>query len=318
MIQKATAIIYPKANKVAMAELSFLPPGPSDVLVNTIITSVTPGLERMQLTGKSITRRVLKFPVIPGSELIGEVAWVGEFVQGIDIGELVYVAESTGWQTGEAIYGCHADHVLTHFSHVLPLGDADISKSILMGTLAYSISALKKITLKPDSEILILGLGSVGLMLCEYIHMQGYTSVDAVESFSIRGSVSKARTIARQIEDFPNEFQDKYDVIIETTGRLLLIEEAIKLLKPGGTILMMGTYDVTKYDYRLIRDKEPTMIVTSLTKTEDLLNAKHILNSEGFPAEKFITHVFKCTDFNPGLEAALNASDAIKTIFTWR
>ncbi len=314
----AKAIIYPKANKVALADLEFNEPEPTDVLVKSVITSVTPGLERMQLTGKSTTRRMIKFPVVPGSELIGQVQWTGDFVQGIEPGELVYVSKATGWKTGNAIYGCLAESVLTHFEHVLPLGENDISRSILMGTLGYCLSGLDKITLNKESEILILGLGSVGLILSDYLYHQGHRAIDAVESFSIRGSVSSARTIATDMSDFSTEFENKYDLIVETTGRLLLMEEAIKLLKPQGDILLMGSYDIAKYDYRLIQDKEPRLCISSQTQTRDLLEAKHILNDADFPAEKYITHVFNYQEFNPGLEAALNAADAIKTIFTWQ
>lgn len=314
----AKAIIYPKANKVSVADLAFRSPQPTDVLVKTIITTVTPGLERMQLTGKSITRRMLKFPVIPGSELIGQIEWVGNYVQGLEPGELVYVKEGTGWQNIDSIYGCMSERVLTHYEHIIPLGESNISRSILMGTLGYAISGLGKINLNKESEILILGLGSVGLMLNDYLHHQGFRCVDAVETFTIRGSISSARTIAGSMQDFTSAYDDKYDVVIETTGRLLLIEDAIKLLKPQGEILLLGTYDVAKYDHRLIQDKEPRLVISSQTQTKDLLSAKHILNSEDFPAEKFITHVFNYTDYNPGLEAALNASDAIKTIFTWK
>ncbi|NTV47120.1 MAG: zinc-binding alcohol dehydrogenase [Chlorobiales bacterium] len=318
MQNKATAIVYPKANKVVMMEVEHQPMGPSDVLVKTIATSVTPGLERMQITGKSVTRKVIKFPALPGSEMIGEVIGVGEFVRGIEIGEFVYVSKGDKWLNVDSLFGCQADRVLTDFHNVLPLGSTPLNHSLLIGLLAYVISGIKKLDLKPEQNILVLGIGSVGMMVIEYLKYKGFLSVDAVETFSIRAKLSSARNIALQIEDFTEEFYDQYDVVIEATGRLLLIEQAVRLLKPQGKILLLGNYEVTKYDYRLIQEKEPVLISSSITKDADLVQAKRILSDESFPADKFITHVFPSHDYNRGLETALNASDAIKTVLTWR
>lgn len=318
MQNKATAIVYPKANKVAMMEVEHAPIGPSDVLVKTIVTSVTPGLERMQITGKSVTRKVIKFPVLPGSEMIGEVIGVGEFVRGIEPGEFVYVSKGDKWLNVDSLFGCHADRVLTDFHNVLPLGITPLNRSLLIGLLGYVISGIKKINLQETKHILVLGLGSVGMMVVEYLRYKGFDNVDAMETFSLRAKISSAQNIALHIEDFTEDFHDRYDVIIEATGRLLLIEQSIPLLKPQGKVLLLGNYEVTKYDYRLIQDKEPVLVSSSITKDEDMIQAKRILSDENFPADKFITHVFPSHDYNRGLEVALNAPDAIKTVFTWR
>jgi 2-desacetyl-2-hydroxyethyl bacteriochlorophyllide A dehydrogenase len=318
MLNKATAIIYPKANKVAMAEVEHLPMGPTDVMVKTIATSVTPGLERMQITGKSVTRKVIKFPVLSGSEMFGEVTAVGEFVRGIEPGEFVYVSRGDKWLNADPLFGCQADKVLTDFHYVLPLGNTPLNRSLLIGLLGYVISGIKKINLAETENILVLGLGSVGQMVTEYLHYKGFHNIDAVETFAIRGKISSAQSIALQIDDFTADFHDKYDVIIEATGRLLLIEQAIQLLKPQGKFLLLGNYEVTKYDYRLIQDKEPVLISSSVTSDADLIQAKRILSDEKFPADKFITHVFPSHDYNRALEVALNVSDAIKTVLTWR
>jgi 2-desacetyl-2-hydroxyethyl bacteriochlorophyllide A dehydrogenase len=318
MQNKATAIVYPKANKVALMEVEHQPMGPSDVLVKTIVTSVMPGLERMQITGKSVTRKVIKFPVLPGSEMVGEVIGMGEFVRGIEVGEFVYVNRSDKWLNVDSLFGCQAERVLTDFHNVLPLGTTPLNRSLLIGLLGYVISGIKKINLQEAENILVLGLGSVGLMVVEYLRYKGFHNVDGLETFSIRAKISSAQNIALHIEDFTKDFHDRYDVIIEATGRLLLIEQAVSLLKPQGKFLLLGNYEVTKYDYRLIQDKEPALISSAIVSDEDMIQAKRILSDENFPADKFITHVFPSHDYNRGLETALNASDAIKTVLTWR
>jgi len=318
MIRSAKAIVYPKANKVALLEIPFQPAQPTDILVKSILTSVTPGLERMQITGKSVTRRVMKFPVVPGSEMVGEVVWVGDFVHGIEPGELVYVHRGDRWAGANSLFGCNANFVLTHFKNVIPLGTAPMQRALLSGLLGYAISAIKKIDISKLERVLVLGLGSVGMMAIEYLRYKGFTNIDAVESFSIRGQMSSANAIGITIDDFTEAFNDQYDVVIEATGRLLLIEQAMRLMKPQGKVLLMGNYEVTKYDYRLIQDKEPMLITSAVVRDEHFIEAKRMLSDDAFPAEKFITNVFPAHEYERGLEVALNASEAIKTVFTWR
>jgi bacteriochlorophyllide a dehydrogenase len=318
MLTSSKVILYPKANKIELSALTLLPIGADDVLLRTVATSITPGVERLILTGKSITRRELKFPVVSGSELIGEVIALGNAVHDLQIGEYVFAWRALPFLETQSVFGCQAERVVVNREHLVPLGKLPDEPDTLLGLVGYAISVVKKISLPHTERILILGLGSVGLMIAEYLKHLDFTSVDACETFLIRAKLAAARDIAFDIKDFTPEFSDRYDVIIETTGRLLLLEESLRLLKPQGIFLLAGSYDVMQLDYRLIQDKEPTLMLSSQLTLEDMEEAKRVLASPTFNASKFITHRFSAlTDFERAFDVALSRSEAIKTILTW-
>ncbi|KER10644.1 MAG: alcohol dehydrogenase [[Candidatus Thermochlorobacteriaceae] bacterium GBChlB] len=317
MFESSKAIAYIKPNKLEFSTFMHLPLGAEDVRVRTLLTSIAPGMERLQLTGTSITSKALKFPIIAGSELVGEVIETGSSVQDVSVGEYVFVHRAEKWLDAVPLFGCLAERVVASESHVVPLRRTPKERDVLIGLLGYALSSLKKIDFSRIERILILGLGTVGLMTAEVLTYKGYGTVDAVEPFLVRGKLAAARDIAFDIGDFTAEYHDRYDLIIECTGRILMLEQALPLLKPQGTYLLMGNYDTMKIDYRLIQHKEPRLLTCSLTEDDDFFEAKYILGETDFAAEKFITHRLPAEDYEQAFDIALNRSEAIKTVLTW-
>ncbi len=311
------AIILPKANKLKLSEVSFDAGHPNDVIVKTIATTITPGLDRLLLTNKPVSKKVLDYPIVLGSEMIGQVTETGSTVSSVKPGDFVYTYNGSRWKEAEAYYGCHAEIVPTSEEYILPLGRKPIHRDLLTGLLAYVISAIEKARPERSDRILILGLGSVGLMAAEYLRTMGIESIDALENFGIRGQVSSASNIAMQINDFTGEFDDSYDIVIEATGRILLVEKAIRLLKPRGKVLLMGNYEVLGYDYRLIQHKEPVIICSNITSADNLQASRTLLEEERFDNEKFFTNVFPVNQFELAYRIALDSKEAIKTVISW-
>ncbi len=314
---QAQAIILPKANKLKLNTVPYIADRPGDILVKTIATTITPGVDRLLLTNKPVSHRVLNYPIILGSEMIGQVTETGAGVSSLQPGDFVFTCKGNRWTGAEPYYGCHAGAVPTSQENVLPLGRKPIHRDLLTGLLGYVISAIDKARPGSSSRILILGLGSVGLMAAEYLRHKGVQSIDALENFGIRGQLSCAKNIAMQLNDFTSDFDDSYDIIIEATGRILLIEKAIRLLKPGGTVLLMGNYEVLAYDYRLIQHKEPVIICSNVTTYEHLLSSQKLLESETIESEKFFTNVYALDEFELAYRVALDSKEAIKTVISW-
>ncbi|MGB0130206.1 zinc-dependent alcohol dehydrogenase [Chlorobium sp.] len=314
---EAKAIVLPKASKLKLQNAPYDAGQPGDVLVKTIASTITPGLDRLLLTNKPVSHRVLGYPLIPGSESIGQIIEAGPEAVGVRPGDFVYVFKGDRWTGAESYYGCHAELIPTASENVLPLGRPPIHRDLLTGLLAYVISAIGKLPRDPSMRVLVLGLGSVGLMISEYLHHEGYRHVDAVETFGIRGQLSRAEHIALDIGDFTSEFNDRYDLVIETTGRILMIEKAIRLMKPQARVLLMGNYEVMAYDYRLIQHKEPAIVSSSITDFSHIRSASALLESDAIDTEKFFTNVFPVSQCELAYRIALDSKEAIKTVLSW-
>ena len=314
---EAKAIVLQKANKLKLQTAAYEAINAGDVLVKTIASTITPGFDRLLLTNKPVSHRVLHYPLMPGSESIGQVIETGTGVEKLQPGDFVYAFRGDRWKGVQPYQGCHAELIPTSSSNLFALGRTPVHRDLLIGLLAYVISAIEKAPLTPSSRILVLGLGSVGLMVSEYLHTLGYHQVDAVETFSIRGQLSHSQHIAIDIGDFTEEFNESYDLVIETTGRILLLEKAVRLLKPQGVFLLMGNYEVLAYDYRLIQHKEPVIISSSITDPSHLQKAFAVLESGRLESEKFFTNVYPVSQYELAYRMALDSKEAIKTVLSW-
>ncbi|NTW82823.1 MAG: zinc-binding alcohol dehydrogenase [Chlorobiaceae bacterium] len=314
---EAQAIVLQKANKLKLQNAAYHADQSGDVLVKTIASTITPGFDRLLITNKPVSNKVFHYPIMPGSESIGQVLDTGPGVTDLHPGDFVYAFKGDRWTGVEPYYGCHAEIIPTSRENLFSLGRPPIHRDLLTGLLAYVISAIQKVEIKASTRVLILGLGSVGLMVSEYLYTLGFRHIDAVETFSIRGQMSHAENIAFDIDDFTLDFNNTYDIIIETTGRILLIEKAIRLLKPGGRILIMGNYEVMAYDYRLIQQKEPVIVSSCITDFSHMLESASILGAEKLDSEKFFTNVFPLSQYELAYRTALDSKEAIKTVICW-
>lgn len=313
----AQALVLLKANKLKLQSASYLADQPDDLLIRTIASTITPGLDRLLLTNKPVSSKVLSFPVMLGSETIGQVIKAGPGVTDLKEGDFVYAFKGDRWVGVDPYYGCHAEVVPTSRQNVLPLGRQPIHRDLLIGLVAYVLAALEKVQLDSSSRVLIMGLGSVGLMVSEFLHQMGVNEVDALENFPLRGQLSHARDIAIDIGDFPTGYNDRYDAVIEATGRILMVEKAIRLMKPQARVLLMGSYEVLGYDYRLIQHKEPVLVCSSVTTPRHLEQARAMLEKGRLDTEKFFTNVFPVSQYELGYRIALDSKEAIKTVLSW-
>ncbi len=311
------AIVLLKANKLKWQSTAYHADQPDDILVKSNASTITPGFDRLLLTNKPVSSKVFKYPIMPGSEAIGQVIQTGKGITDLQQGDFVYTFRGDRWPGIEPYAGCHAEIIPTSRQNVLALGRPPVHRDLLIGLLAYTIAAISKAPLEASSKVLLLGLGSVGLMVSEYLHSLGIKHVDAVETFSIRGQLSHAEHIALDIDDFTPEFNNCYDLIIETTGRILMVEKATRLMKPQAVVLLMGNYEVMAYDYRLIQHKEPVIISSSITTLSHLKEASSLLDSERIEAEKFFTGAYPVSQFELAYRKALDGKESIKTVLSW-
>ena len=314
---EAQAIILLKANKLKLQQVRYLADHPEDVLVRTIASTITPGVDRLLLTNKPVSSKVLSYPLMLGSESIGQVIATGSGVSDLKEGDFVYAFKGDRWTGIDPYYGCHAEIIPTSQRNVIPLGRQPIHRDLLTGLVAYVISAMRKVELDPSMRVLILGLGSVGLMVSEYLWSHGIRHVDALETFPLRGQLSHAENIAIDVVDFTSDFDNSYDLVIEATGRILMIEKTMHLMKPQARVLLLGNYEILAYDYRLIQHKEPVIISSSITRPEDLQAAGALLEQDVLDTEKFFTNVFPVSQYELAYRIALDSKEAIKTVISW-
>lgn len=238
----------------------------------------------------------VRYPRIMGHEMIGEVVESGS--DGFRPGDRVIVDPQlfcgecfhcrigethlcpNGMLLGRDINGGFAEYVTAPASHVFPLPDGVSSRTApLIQVLTTCLHSQSLIKIVPGESAVVLGLGVTG-----QLHVQLAKARGASPVIGITRSAAK-RELAQQLgadltfpggEEAIGKVREATggrgaDVIIETTGMLPVVAEAIHMARSGGRILLFGILTATegKLPFYDLYFKELTLIGGRVAKSED-------------------------------------------------
>lgn len=206
-----------------------LGPGPGEVLVRTIASAVSPGTERAGFRSETKTA---KFPALPGYSLSGEVVALGRGVRGIDQGDLV------------ATQGPHASLVARPHDLAFRLGpNTNPIEAALLYPGMIALHAIWQGDLRPGERIAIFGRGMIGQLTVLLARVLGGIQITSVARTSRRlndALVSAAdQIVSTGEEDRPDS--GAFDLVIEASGEPTAITEAVRAVRPGGRLVLVGS-----------------------------------------------------------------------------
>ena len=276
----------------------------------------------------------VKFPIILGHEVFGTVwraanrsSLVGSrCVTEINFGcgkcEFCRAGFRSHCVKGEAL-GIHRDGGFAEFVattldnlHVVPDSISD-EVAVFIEPLAACIQITKMAKIEPGSTCAVVGPGRMGLLVIQLLkrlhpgrlvaigrrgaklemaHRLGAETIDVSEVESILGGAGGT----------------KFDNVVETTGETGGLEEALKIVKPRGTIHLKSThglpatFDVTKVVVDEIRVQG--------SRCGPFDEAIGLLDSGEVKPRELITHMFPLERCEEAFRVAAS-KDAIKTLF---
>jgi len=147
---------------------------------------------------------------------------------------------------GSNIFGqsAFATHALAHKDNVVRI-DADLPLDLLAplgcGVQTGAGTVLETLDVQPGQSIAIMGAGAVGLsaLMAAKIADAGRTCV--IDRHAHR--LALARELgATETVDSLSALEGSFDHVVDTTGVPALLEQAVALLTPRGTLALVGAY----------------------------------------------------------------------------
>jgi len=186
------------------------------------------------------------YPSGLGYEWVGCITEVGEGAIQFKVGDLVHLPFSHR-QTHT-----FAADVKTMFGPMRPLpAGFDPERAIVLSLAAVALQAVHDAHIKVGDRVAIFGLGAIGLLVVQLARLEGAGWVAAVDPMAGRQTLAEEFGADRVLDptgcDVGWEIktasvQHGVDVAIDVSGQYAALQDAIRSVRVGGTIVAAGYY----------------------------------------------------------------------------
>lgn len=327
---KTTALLVTAKDRVELVDATVPEPGPGEVLIEALYTSVSPGTELRCLAGQQVR---LGFPFIPGYSMVGRIAQCaagGTLAEG----DLVFClgTEKADLPLG---WGAHLGHAVRRAAGVFPLPPGmDPIAATLAKLAAIAYRGVRVAQTLPHDQVAVVGLGPIG-QLAARLHGLTGARVVAADTRPDRVELARAAGIDAVVPQnglvaaFAELQPGGADVVVDSTGASTVLSQSVQLAKrkpwddsltEPTRLVVQGSYaaDVA-FDYHEAFYRELAVHFPRDHGTQDLHTALRLIGSGRLKTRDLISRVCAPQDA-PGIYAALRAAQPglLTAVFAWK
>ena len=257
------AAVCKKPFDIEVEEVPTPSPKPDELLIQVKASAIC-GSDIKGYQGK---HPLIRLPLILGHEFSGVIIETGSQINGFKTGDRVVVEPSYPCgqcffckrmeyylckelkQHGHQLAGSFAEYTVARarFTYLLP-GTVSFETAALTQPLAISLHALHRAGVRKGQTVLILGAGTIGLLLLQVATQKG---AEVAVSDVVDMKLEKATSLGarRRFNGSDPKIREAVmewtrglgvDVVIEAAGSTATIEQAFSMVRCGGTILLLG------------------------------------------------------------------------------
>ncbi len=319
--------------------------GPGEITVRLAACGVC-GTDLEKLRGNYRTAGIL------GHEPAGVVAEVGSGVEGLAVGERVFVHHHVPcyacdvcrrgdltfcptYSTTNLDPGGFADVFRVPRENVergavLPLGpNVGWDEGALLEPAACALTALRRVGFAPGGSVFVLGLGPVGLLYARLARALGARWVGGAEVSGLRRRAAELGGIdacvdPREDGSVPRAVEhgtggQGVDLAVVATGHPSVAASAVALVRRGGTVNLFGLPEAGS---RLDTDLQQlylrgTRVVPSYATTEpDVREVHGLLTAGRLSFEGLVSHRVPLAELDRAFRLAQRPDEAVKVVVT--
>jgi L-iditol 2-dehydrogenase len=295
-------------------------------------------------------RNPMRFPAILGHEAVGAIVEVGAKVRNFKLGDRVLVPFSnmdhipdgkydikygamTEFSVAPDIVAMREDgfpnNYMDRFSDPKDFycqkfpEDVSYIDGAMILSFKETYSAVRNFNLKEGMDVLIIGDGSVGMGLSHFVGAYGVNSNIVVGHHDDRlariAEIAKpTMTINTKTEGMDKIEGRKFDVVVDAVGSTDIIRQGVRMVKPGGKLVVMGVLNKNNTTISLLEIPNYTAVMMLSFPYKEHRTQDEVIGymRSGFvKAPDYYSHIMPIDDAPEGVRL-LETREAFKVILT--
>jgi 3-hydroxyethyl bacteriochlorophyllide a dehydrogenase len=306
------AVVLERPQQMVISRLALSEPADGDVVVDIDWSGISTGTERLLWSGSMPAFPGMGYPLVPGYESVGKIAFAGSTSQR-HIGERVFVPGARCFGEVRGLFGGAAARVVVPGSRVTPLDDKIGEQGVLLAlaATAYHAIAAKNAT-PPD---LVVGHGVLGRLIARLAVVLGGSAPVVWEKNAARTDGAIGYSVVHPDSDSRRDYRSIYDV----SGAAGLLDTLIARLAPGGEVVLAGFYSESlSFSFPPAFMREARLRVAAEWRPEDLVAVKRLIESGELRLDGLITHRQEASTAPSAYRTAFNDPSCLKMVLDWR
>ncbi len=267
--------------------------------------------------------------VVIGHEFSGLIAAIGPGCKGLAIGDRVVANNNTPCgnchfclkgannlcpemrRLGIADHGALAEYVIVPLESIYKLPTAvPLAEAALAEPLSVALHAVRRSNRLPEQKIVIIGAGTIGLLLLALLKDLGVTEILVVEPLANRaataiqlGATAVINPLAKNLTNEIDSFYGKPgpELVYECAGLPDTISDACAIVATGGSVIVLGICHQTVDTNFLSLVTREISIIPAFSKTrEDFKDAVEIIASGRLNLAPLISRKISMIDLKEG------------------
>ncbi len=343
MMNQMKAVVYDKPGRFEVREIPVPAPGIGEVLLRVVMAGVC-GTDLHLHAGEFGPT----YPLIPGHEVVGEIVALGAGVIDLTPGQQVTLDNTAACghcsecrrarpafchhllAQGVNAPGGFAEYLVASAGRCFAVDDLPAETAVFTEPTACIMHGLDVLALQPGVQVLLFGAGPTGLILTQLLVRSGAGNLTVAAPTRAKLELAAAhgadqvvlvdRSDAAAGRDQLRQLApDGYDVVIDATGAIDVLQQTITLTRTGGTVFVYGmTAETDRWPvapYEIFR-RELT-VKGSFAQQFSFDRALTVLRRGRVDTTGMVTHHFSLDDYGAAL-AAVADSACIKAVIVPR
>ncbi|MCV0401645.1 MAG: zinc-dependent dehydrogenase [Nitrosopumilus sp.] len=212
---------------------------------------------------------------------------------------------------------------------VLKISDSlSYEEAAMIEPLACCVRAWTKFSYREGDSTAIFGVGPTGMMHVMLANAKKFSKIFCFDVNDFRLNFAKKFNITESISSMDENRKQKIldntdgrgvDVAIVATSSLKALDDAIDIVRKGGTVMMFGVPSKgakMDLDMSKIYSKEITLVTSYAASDSDTAEALSLIESSQIDVKQLITHTYTISDSQKAFDHARTGENAMKIIIT--